>query len=150
MTPAGLRLLAAAALAACLVLPISTCTRHVDARGEAVEVAPSAPVPPGVETLVDRRFPIEQLWTNPLGGVLIALAFLAPLGLRVLERRARSEGARRALFLAEPVLLLAAAHYAWTLAHFGEPALGAFVAAAALAALAAFWGIDLRARLRAP
>lgn len=150
MTPAGLRLLAAAALAACLVLPISTCTRHVDARGEAVELEPGAPVPPGVETLVERRFPMEQLWTNPLGGVLIAFFFLAPLGLRALERRGGSEGARRALFLAEPLLLLAAAHYVWTLAHQGEPAVGAFVAAAALAALAGFWLRDLGARLRGP
>lgn len=30
--------IAAWALAVCLVLPISTCTRHVDARGEAVAV----------------------------------------------------------------------------------------------------------------
>ena len=75
---------------------------------------------------------------------------MAPLGLRVLERLVGSEGARRALFLAEPLLLLAAAHYVWTLAHQGEPALGAFVAAAALLGLAGFWLRDLGARLRSP
>ena len=150
MTPATLRTLAALALGACLALPISTCTRYVDARGEAVELEPGEPVPPGVETIVDRQFPGEQLWTNPLGGVPISLAFLGPLGIRVAERRFRGAGARRALFLAEPVLLAAAAWYAWTLAHLGDPAVGFYVAGAALLVLAGSWLRDLAARRPGP
>jgi hypothetical protein len=132
--------LAALVLAVCFVLPLSTCTRYVDAKGEAVEVAPGAPPPEGAVAIVDRQIAAEQLVTNPLGGALMLIAFLGPLASAVYARYGANARAKRVLFWIQPLLLFAAAHAVWVIARFGETAPAAWVAAAAIAALALAWG----------
>jgi len=138
---------AALVLAVCVVLPISTCTRYVDARGEAVTVEPDAPIPAGVREIVDHQVPIEQLVSNPLGGCLILVAFLWPLAFLAYRRWGARVGIQAALWWLEPLLLAGSAHFVYTLAFLGEPAVGAWLAAASLAVLAVLWLRALGSRL---
>ena len=62
-------LVAAFVLAVCFVLPLSTCTRYVDEKGEAVEVEDGESRRRARSRSRTARSPAEQLWTNPLGGV---------------------------------------------------------------------------------
>jgi hypothetical protein len=140
--------LAALALAVCFVLPLSTCTRYVDAEGKAVEVEPGAAPPEGAVAIVDRQIAAEQLWTNPLGGTLMLVAFLGPLASLAYTRWGASARAKRVLFWIQPLLLFAAAHAVWVIARFGETEPAAWVAAAAIAALALSWIIAFAPRGR--
>jgi len=130
---------AAFVLALCFVLPLSTCTRYVDERGEAFELAPGETPPEGVTEIVDHQIAAEQLRTNPLGGFLMLAAFLGPLVAVLYARFGRSERTKRVLFWLQPLFLLLAAHAVWVIGRLGEPALGAWLAGAALAVLAAAW-----------
>ena len=94
-------LIAAFVLGACFVLPLSTCTRYVDAKGEAVEVEEGETPPAGAIAIVDYQIPAEQLWTNPLGGFVMLVAFLGPLAGALHARFGRS-GAREARRLLAP------------------------------------------------
>jgi hypothetical protein len=142
-----LRAAASLVLAACVVLPISTCTRYVDAQGEAVAVEAGAPVPEGAREIVDHQVPIEQLVSNPLGGILILVAFLWPLAFLAYGRWGARARIKAALWWLEPLLLTGSAHYVYTLAFLGEPAVGAWLAAASLAVLAVLWLSALVERL---
>jgi hypothetical protein len=145
VTLTSTRTLAAIALALCIALPMATCTRYVDAAGEAVDVPEGTAPPPGTTKIVDYQIPGEQLWTNPLGGILIALTFLWPAATLVHARLGRSARVKRALWWSQPLLLAAAAWYAWNLSHLGDPAFGAYVAAGAIAVLALVWLAELGA-----
>jgi hypothetical protein len=135
--------LAAFVLALCFVLPLSTCTRYVDGRGEAVEVAPGRAAPEGVTAIVDRQIAAEQLRTNPLGGFLMLVAFLGPLAAALHARFGRGERTKRVLFWLQPLFLLFAGHAVWVIANFGEPAIGAWLAPPALAVLGLDWLLAL-------
>jgi hypothetical protein len=134
-----LQTIAALALAVSVALPISTCTRYVDAQGEAVAVEPDAPLPAGVTEIVDHQVPIEQLVTNPLGGCLILVAFLWPLAFLAYRRWGSHAGIQALLWWLEPLLLAGSAYYVHTLAFLGDPAVGAWLAGASLAVLASLW-----------
>jgi hypothetical protein len=137
------RLGAAAVLAVCFVLPLSTCTRYVDEKGEAVEVAEGAAPPAGAQAIVDYQTAGEQLWTNPQGGVPMLIAFLGPLASALWLRRGASERARRGLFWIQPLLLAWAGHAVYVIGNFGETTAAAWLAAAAIAALAVAWIAEL-------
>ncbi len=137
---------AALLLAVCFVLPLSTCTRYVDERGEAVELAPGEAPPKGVTEIVDHQIAAEQLRTNPLGGLLMLVAFLGPLGAGLHARVARSERTKRVLFWLQPLFLLLAGHAAWVIGHLGTPAFGLWLAAGAIGVL----GLDWLLRLARP
>jgi hypothetical protein len=126
---------AAAVLAVCFVLPLSTCTRYVDAKGEAVEVAEGSAPPPDARAIVDRQTAVEQLVTNPLGGFSMLVAFVGPLA---------SAGTRRALFWIQPLLLAFAGHSVYVIGGFGDTTAAAWLAAAAIVALAIAWVAALR------
>jgi hypothetical protein len=130
--------IAAAVLAVCFVLPLSTCTRYVDVKGDAVEVAEGAEPPAGARAIVDQQIAAEQLHSNPLGGVPMLIAFVGPLVCALLVRRAGA-AARRVLFWIQPLLLAFAAHSVYVIGGWGETTPAAWVAAAAIAALAIVW-----------
>lgn len=132
-------LIAAFVLGACFVLPLSTCTRYVDAKGEAVEVEEGETPPEGAIAIVDYQIPAEQLWTNTVGGLVMLVAFLGPLAGTLHARFGRSPRAKRVAFWLQPLLLLAAGHAVWVVARFGEATPAAWLAAAAVAALALSW-----------
>jgi len=132
-------LIAAALLGACFVLPLSTCTRYVDAKGEAVPVEEGATPPEGAVAIVDYQVPAEQLWTHTVGGLLMLVAFLGPLASALHARFVESARAKRVVFWLQPLLLLAAGHYVWVIAGFGRPTAAAWLAATAVAALALCW-----------
>lgn len=88
-------LIAAIVLGACFVLPLSTCTRYVDANGDAVEVEEGATPPEGATAIVDYQIPAEQLWTHTVGGLLMLVAFLGPLASALHARFGKSAPARR-------------------------------------------------------
>ena len=134
-----LPLLAALALAVCFALPLSTCTRYVDAQGESVEVEPGETPPEGATAIVDQQIAAEQLWANPLGGALMLGFFAGPLASALYARRGASARAKRLLFWLQPLLLLGAGHAVWVIGRFGETAPAAWLAAAAVVALAAAW-----------
>jgi len=138
-----LSLLAAIALAVCFVLPLSTCTRYVDAEGKAVEVERGAAPPEGATAIVDQQIAAEQLWTNPLGGVLMGICFVGPLLILLYLRRRGGGLARGVLFWVQPLLLLGAAHFVWVIGRWGETAPGAWIAAVAIASLAVAWVVTL-------
>jgi hypothetical protein len=132
-------LIAAIVLGACFVLPLSTCTRYVDAKGDAVEVEEGATPPAGAVAIVDYQVPAEQLWSNTVGGLLMLVAFLGPLACALHARFGKSARAKRVVFWLQPLLLLAAGHYVWVIAGFGRPTAAAWLAGAAVAALALCW-----------
>jgi hypothetical protein len=134
--------IAAAVLAVCFVLPLSTCTHYVDEKGDALEVAEGAEPPAGARAIVDRQIAAEQLATNPLGGVLMLIAFVGPLACALLVRRTGAV-ARRVLFWIQPLLLAFAAHSVYVVGGWGETTPAAWVAAAAIAALALAWLTEL-------
>jgi hypothetical protein len=136
-------LIAAAILAVCFVLPLSTCTRYVDANGDSVEVAEGAPPPAGARAIVDRQTAAEQLVTNPLGGVSMLVAFVGPLASALWLRRDAGTAARRVLFWIQPLLLAFAGHSVYVIGGFGETTAAAWLAAAAIAALALTWLLAL-------
>jgi hypothetical protein len=130
--------IAAVVLAVCFVLPLSTCTHYVDEKGDALEVAEGAEPPAGARAIVDQQIAAEQLVTNPLGGVLMLVAFVGPLVSALLVRRTGA-GARRVLFWIQPLLLAFAAHSVYVIGGWGETTPAAWLAAAAIAALALVW-----------
>jgi hypothetical protein len=135
---------AAAVLAVCFVLPLSTCTRYVDAKGEAVEVAEGSARPPDARAIVDRQTAVEQLVTNPLGGFSMLVAFVGPLASALWLRRGAGAGTRRALFWIQPLLLAFAGHSVYVIGGFGDTTAAAWLAAAAIVALAIAWLAALR------
>ena len=134
-----LRLAAAAVLAVCFVLPLSTCTSYVDANGDAVSVAEGAEPPAGARAIVDYQTAGEQLWTNPIGGVPMLIAFVGPLASALWLRRGAGDATRRALFWVQPLLLAWAGHAVYVISDFGERTPAAWLAAVAIAALAVVW-----------
>ena len=132
-------LVAAAVLAVCFALPLSTCTRYVDEKGEAVEVAEGAQPPAGARAIVDYQTAGEQLWTNPIGGVPMLIAFAGPLASALWLRRGAGAGASRALFWIQPFLLAWAGHAVYVISGFGDRTPAAWIAATAIAALAVVW-----------
>ena len=144
-------LVAAFVLAVCFVLPLSTCTRYVDEKGEAVEVEEGAAPPEGAIAIVDQQIAAEQLWTNPLGGVTMLIFFVGPLAsaLYALVEGA-SARAKRVLFWVQPLLLLGAGHAVWVVGNFGETQPAAWAAAAAIVALAVTWLAGLATGGEAP
>jgi len=136
-------LIAAAVLAVCFVLPLSTCTRYVDANGEALKVAEGAAPPAGARAIVDRQTAVEQLVTNPLGGWSMLVAFVGPLASALWLRRGAGTGVRRVLFWIQPLLLAFAGHSVYVIGGFGETTAAAWLAAAAIAALALAWLLAL-------
>ena len=144
-------LVAAFVLAVCFVLPLSTCTRYVDAQGEAVEVERGAPPPAGATEIVDQQIAAEQLVTNPLGGFLMLVFFVGPLASALYARAAgTNERAKRVLFWIQPLLLLGAGNAVWVVGNFGETAPAAYVAGAAIASLAVVWIASLVTGREAP
>jgi hypothetical protein len=131
--------LAAWVLAACFVLPLSTCTRYVDDKGEAVDVEEGAVPPEGATAIVDYQVPAEQLWTNTLGGLLMIVAFLGPLASALHARSAGSARGKRVAFWLQPLLLAAAGHSVWVIGNFGVPTPAAWLGGAAVAVLAVAW-----------
>lgn len=132
-------LIAAFVLGVCFVLPLSTCTRYVDAKGEALDVEEGETPPAGAIAIVDHQIPAEQLWTNPLGGLVMLVSFLGPLASALHLRFARRARVKRVVFWLQPLLLLSAGHATWVIAGFGEATPAAWLAAAAVAALALAW-----------
>jgi hypothetical protein len=100
-----------------------------------------------VREIVEHHVPIEQLTTNPLGGFLILVAFLWPLAFRAYRSWGARAGIKAALWWLEPLLLAGSTHYVYTLAFLGDPAVGAWLAAASLAVLAVVWLCALVSRL---
>src|SRR5262245_30373932 len=90
--------LAAFVLAVCFVLPLSTCTRYVDAKGEAVEVKDGEKPPEGAIEIKDWQIAAEQVWTNPIFGVPALIAFLGPLAGVLHARSGGRAGVQRVLF----------------------------------------------------
>jgi hypothetical protein len=134
-----LSLVAALALAVCFVLPLSTCTRYVDEQGKAIQVERGEAPPEGAIEIVDQQIAAEQLWTNPLGGVLMLICFVGPLAIALYLRRRGSGLVRGVLFWVQPLLLVGAAHFVWVIGRWGETAPGAWIAAAAIASVALAW-----------
>jgi hypothetical protein len=132
-------LIAALALGACFVLPLSTCTRYVDAKGDAAPVADGQPPPEGAVAIVDYQIPAEQLWTNTIGGLVMLVSFVGPLASALHGRFGRSGRVKRILFWLQPLLLLSAGHAIWVIGGFGEPTPAVWLGAAAVAALAVAW-----------
>jgi hypothetical protein len=132
-------LIAAIALAACFVLPLSTCTRYVDAKGDAVEVQDGQPPPEGAVAIVDYQVPAEQLWTNTLGGLVMLVSFVGPLASALYDRMGRSARAKRILFWLKPLLLVNAGHAIWLIGGLGDPTAAVWLGAAAVATLALAW-----------
>jgi hypothetical protein len=98
--------LGALLVAISFALPFYTCTRHVDASGEVVEVEEGAPLPPGVTAVVETTRPIEGFDLTDPETWPLAFAFLWPLalvGARALWPRLRGLRALSAL----EVLLIA-------------------------------------------
>jgi hypothetical protein len=130
--------IAALVLAICFVLPLSTCTRYVDEKGEGLSVPEGTEPPPGALAVHDYQIAAEQLATNPLGGVLMLLSFVGPLASALALRRA-SPVVGRVLFWIQPLLLALAANYVYTIGSWGQTTPAAWIAAAAIAALAITW-----------
>lgn len=131
--------LAAFVLAVCFVLPLSTCTRYVDAKGEAVEVKDGEKPPEGAIAIKDRQIPAEELWSNPIFGVPALIAFLGPLAAVLYARFGGSAGVKRALFWLQPLFLLVASYVVWVIGRWGDTDPPAFLAGAAIAVLLAGW-----------
>ena len=131
--------LAAFVLAVCFVLPLSTCTRYVDDKGNAVQVEEGQKPPQGAIAIKDRQIAAEELWTNPIFGVPALIAFMGPLAGVLYARFGRSAGVKRALFWLQPLFLLVAGYVVWVIGRWGDPDPPAFAAGAAIAVLLAGW-----------
>jgi hypothetical protein len=132
-------LIAALALGACFVLPLSTCTRYVDAKGDAVQVEDGETPPEGAVAIVYYQVPAEQLWTNPGGGLVMLVSFLGPLASALHARFGSSARAKRVVFWLQPLLLLSAGHAIWVIGGFGETTPAVWLGVVAVAALWLTW-----------
>ena len=140
--------LGALLVAISFALPFYTCTRHVDASGEAVEVEEGAPLPPGVTAVVETTRPIEGFDFSDPETWPLAISFLWPLalvGARALWPRLRGLRALSAL----EVLLIAGSGWVFqAYSSVGDRAWGAYVAFVGLAIYAGACVAEIVPRIR--
>ncbi|MBI3513747.1 MAG: hypothetical protein HY060_06770 [Proteobacteria bacterium] len=77
-------------------------------------------------------------WAEP-EPYLFLLGFAWPTGAVLLFRRTRARWVRTCAWLAEPILLAGTTYLLWAMTLFGDPEVGAFVAAAGIASYALGW-----------
>ena len=140
--------LGALLVAVSFALPFYTCTHHVDANGEAVEVEEGAPLPPGVTAVVETTRPIEGLDLTDPETWPLAVAFLWPLalvGARALWPRLRALGMLSAL---EALLIAGSGWVFQAYSSVGDRAWGAYVAFVGLAIYAGAFVAGVVPRIR--
>ena len=100
-----LKIAGALLLLASLALPMGSCTRHEDEKGNPVEVAKGAPVPAGTREVVTYDYALDDFDLKEAGWWVRLLAFAWPAvfaGLFAWRKRGRVVVALRLL---EPVLV---------------------------------------------
>ena len=138
-----LKLAGAILLLVSLALPMSSCVRYVDAKGNRVEVEKDAPLPEGVRKEVLYDYALDNFDAQDAGSWSVLLAFAWPallVGLLFWRKRGR---AVLALRIAEPLLLAGSFYLISFIASFlvDRMEAGAYLAFFALGiyALGAVW-----------
>lgn len=148
MTRRSLRILAAILVVASAALPFYTCTSYVDEAGKAVEVAPGAPLPPGVRAEVEVHRPIESFDFLDISGYILMLAFFWPLAFVGIRAARRGPRARRVILVLELLLMAGSGWIFHAHSSVGERAWGAAVAFAGLGFYAIAWCLEVMASIR--
>lgn len=147
-TTQRLSLLGALLVTVSFALPFYTCTRYVDAAGEAVEVEEGAPVPEGVTAVMEPHRPMDGLDLSDLDEYPLLLTFLWPIalvGARLVWPRMRE---LRVVATLESLLIVWTGWVFHAFSTVGDRAWGAYVAFAGLALYAGAFVADLAGRIR--
>ena len=147
-TTQRLSLLGAVLVTVSFALPFYTCTRHVDAAGEAVEIEEGAPVPEGVTAVVELHRPMDGLDLSDLDEYPLLLTFLWPIALVGARRIWPRMRELRVLTALESLLILWTGWVFHAFSTVGDRAWGAYVAFAGLALYAGAFVMDLVHRVR--
>ena len=139
----SLKLAGAILLLVSLALPMSSCTRYVDAQGNRVEVVKDAPLPEGVRKEVSYDYALDGFDAQDAGSWSVLLAFAWPallVGLLFWRKKGRTVLLLR---IVEPFLLAGSFYLISFLASFLTDRMeaGAYLALLALGiyTLAAVW-----------
>jgi len=129
-------------------LPFYTCTRYVDAAGEAVEVEEGAPVPEGVTAVVELHRPMDGLDLSDLDEYPLLLTFLWPIALVGARRVWPRMRELRAVAALESLLIVWTGWVFHAFSTVGDRAWGAYVAFAGLVLYAGAFILELWHRFR--
>lgn len=148
--PARFKLIAALLLVASLALPQYTCARF-----RAPDGGVWSQLPPGADTsqyqpFSERHYALENFSAANVVAWLTIVAFGWPLVVLGVRRRAGKGRMSAVLWWFEPLFAAGSGYFIFEFSGLGTRAIGAYLGMGACLLYLGAWGVELRARWRAP
>lgn len=111
-------------LLVCIVLPFSSCTRHLDEDGKSTYISKKATV----ETVTEYSYAWEDFDLKDFSGWLFLLCFIWPIPILVHRYKSKRKRLKLIFWTLEPIFLGGASYYIdFSSTFLATPAIGAYL-----------------------
>lgn len=136
ITPDRIKIIAVFLLLACLVLPFSSCSYHIDENGRPTYLSKK----PAVQLVTEYSYPWKEFDPKEYMSWLFILCFLWPIPILIHRYRSRRKRLKQVFWVLEPLFIGGSSWYIYFESHFlVNPAFGSYLALTANGTYGVAW-----------